>query len=640
MKKWFIVALSITMASMLGAQGLSFESLGDIDSIMEDNAFNEITNRYSATQLSFFPEQATRLGFDSANNKLDVRTPERDSQALRALRIIQEGLNQINRKKLSEQKKTEYDTLQARLQWEIKQIAQNRTSWDPILYAQAFDALQDLRIKILTYRDLQDRDLAERVHYLPGVAEQAQKNLVSPASFLAQIAMEKAYYAYLSFDEISQYILSRAQDDVSRNQVRTDSRNAKQAIKSMFDLFKKLAQENTDQDFRLGDKDYTARLQNYYFINQKPKLMTKFLAKNFQTAQQNLTKALSAFDLPPAATTQDIVIENIQVPDGEAAEAVTVSAIDQPEQLPAATPQQPEPPVSLGAKFYAISKLITRDVPNQNFIAALAAETKNLSQAFAQDFVLPLSNGTFTVKEMPTYYSYFYPYLFVPPFGTQTNPSFDMFLRLPSGNELAKQEILNRDFNTPTLKLLVAGQLIPGLAYRSAYNWQVLSSFRKLYPVPTLRNGWEVYSQHLANERGYIITDEEQLFLAWADYLRAVQAVADYSLHNRQMTYSEALNWLTEENGINKTTAETMLKQIATQPGEAVSYIYGYDALKNLRAKYQKKLGKKFLLSDFHAKLMNIGDVPPNRLEAEMENAYAREKSRVTQALTSPFYMN
>lgn len=640
MKKWVVSLWSIMLAAGLTAQGLSFESLGDIDSIMEDNALTEIINRYSATQLSFFPEQATRLGFDSANNKLDLRTPERDSQALRALRIVQEGLNQIDRKKLSEPKKTEYDTLQARLQWEIKQIAQNRTAWDPILYAQVFDSLQDLRIKNLTYRDLQDRDLTERVHYLPNVSEQAQKNLISPASFLAQIAMEKAYYAYLTFDEISQYLLSRAQDDVSRNQIRTDSRNAKQAIKAMFDLFKRLAQENTEQDFRLGDKNYEDKLQNYYFIHQKPKAITKFLAKNFQTAQQNLTKALAAFDLPPANTTEEVVLENIQVPDGESADAVTVSAIDQPEQLPTADAQQPEAPVSLGAKFYAISKLITGEVANQNFITALATETKTLSQAFAQDFVLPVSNGTFTVKEMPTYYSYFYPYLFVPPFGTQTNPSYDMFVRLPAGNELTKQEILNRDFNAPTLKLLITGQLVPGVAYRAAYNGQVLSSFRRLYPVPTLRNGWEVYAQHLANERGYIITDEEQLFLAWADYLRAVQAIADYSLHNRQMTYNEALNWLTEENGVAKTTAEAMLKQIAAQPGEAVSYIYGYDALKNLRAKYQKKLGKKFLLSDFHAKLMNIGDVPPSRLEAEMEHAYAREKSRVTQALTSPFYMN
>ena len=160
-----------------------------------------------------------------------------------------------------------------------------------------------------------------------------------------------------------------------------------------------------------------------------------------------------------------------------------------------------------------------------------------------------------------------------------------------------------------------------------------------MYHVPTLHNGWEVYAQHLAQEQGYIATDEELLFLAWADYVRAAQALADYYLHTRQFTYSDALNWLVEKNGFEKAQAETMLKQIAAQPGEAVSYIYGYEALKNLRAKYQKKQGKKFKLADFHAKLLSLGDIPPSRLEAEMENAYAIEKNRVTQALSTPFYM-
>ena len=241
---------------------------------------------------------------------------------------------------------------------------------------------------------------------------------------------------------------------------------------------------------------------------------------------------------------------------------------------------------------------------------------------------------------MPDYYAYTRAYMFLPPFGTQTNPTNDLFLRLPSGNELTKQEMLDRDFNGPTLKLLLAGQLVPGLYYRSAYNGNNLSSFRKMYPVPTLRNGWEVYAQHLASERGYIITDEELLYLAWADYVRAAAALVDFRLHMKQYTYADAYNFLTQENGFDKTQAETLLKQMARQPGEAVSYVYGYDAIKALREKYQKKEGKNFSLASFHSKLLNIGDIPPQRLEAEMEYAYELEKSHLTQALSMPFYLN
>ena len=199
--------------------------------------------------------------------------------------------------------------------------------------------------------------------------------------------------------------------------------------------------------------------------------------------------------------------------------------------------------------------------------------------------------------------------------------------------------MLRRDFNMPTIKLVVAGQILPGLAYRSVYREPRLSLFRKMYRIPTLRNGWEVYGQHLAQERGYIASDEELLFLAWADYVRAVKAMIDFNLHTQRFTYDEALNWLTENNGFDKTEAEQMIKQIVEQPGEAVSYLYGYDAIMALRAKYQKKLGKKFSLKDFHSKLMSLGDIPTNRLEAEMEHAYQVEKNRMSQALNTSFYM-
>ena len=644
MTKWVNLLLAVLSVSLVSAQGLDFDAVGDVDTIMEDNSLTEISNRYSAIQFSFFPEYATRLGFESANNRLDSRTPERDAQALRALRIIQENFNQLDRKKLSDPKKTEYDMLQARIKLDIQRLNQNPLNTDPLLYTEVFDTIQDLRMKNLTYPDLQKRDLTERFHNLPSTAEQAQKNLISSPAFIAQIAMEKAYYAYLTINEIADYLLSLAQDEVSRSQIRADAKDVQKAIKEMFELFKRMAQENAEKDFRLGDKQYTFILQNRYFIDQKPKVMSKFLTKNFKTAQQQLAKALATFDLPTAkSVTKEIVIENIQVPDGEAEEAVTVSTIDQPEQIPTTTqePAQPEEqPITLGAKFYAISKLLHNQVQNYNFIAAMADEAKQLSQSLVQNKVLPPSNGTFKVRELPTYYAYFTPYLFMPPFGMQTNPSYDFFIRLPHGNELTKQEMLNRDFNPPTLKLVLTGQLVPGLAYRASYSEYTISAFRKMYTVPTLRNGWEVYAQHLANERGYIITDDEQLLLAWADFLRAAQAFVDYNLHSQEMSYSEALNWLVNTNGIEKSTAEAMLKQVAAQPGEAVSYIYGYEALKNLRAKYQKKFGKKFSLADFHTKLMGLGNIPPDRLEVEMENAYAREKTHLTYLLTTPFYVN
>ena len=654
MKKLLCALLSFSLFFSPAVQAADLSGFDNIDAIMEDNALTDVANRYGAVQLSFFPEYATRIGFESADGRLDQRDAERDAQALRAYGIVEESLDEINRKELSEAKKTDYDVLKGRLAVDQWNLRRNRTVQDPLLYSQVFDAVYDLTMKTLNFQDLQDRDMAARLRALPDTAAEAENNLSEPPAFLAQLAMEDAYYAYLAFDTVPNYLNSRAQDDVSRAQLRAEAKASKEAVRSMFELFKQLAQDTENQEFRLGEEDFTFLLENYYFIDEKPRTLEKHLTQNFRAAQENLAQALEMFALPVAVQEAETVVEQMQVPGEEAQEGVTVSQLESGE-VPAAeetaeaaaAPQEAKnkkkdknAPLVLASDFYALSARLAKNVNEQDFAPALEREAASLAKFFAQDDTLPTSDVEFSIYKMPDYYAYTRAYMFLPPFGTQTNPTNDLFLRLPSGNELTKQEMLDRDFNGPTLKLLLAGQLVPGLYYRSAYNGNNLSSFRKMYPVPTLRNGWEVYAQHLASERGYIITDEELLYLAWADYVRAAAALVDFRLHMKQYTYADAYNFLTQENGFDKTQAETLLKQIARQPGEAVSYVYGYDAIKALREKYKKKEGKNFSLASFHSKLLNIGDIPPQRLEAEMEYAYELEKSHLTQALSMPFYLN
>ena len=654
MKKLLCALLSFSLFFSPAVQAADLSGFDNIDAIMEDNALTDVANRYGAVQLSFFPEYATRIGFESADGRLDQRDAERDAQALRAYGIVEESLDEINRKELSEAKKTDYDVLKGRLAVDQWNLRRNRTVQDPLLYSQVFDAVYDLTMKTLNFQDLQDRDMAARLRALPNTAAEAENNLSEPPAFLAQLAMEDAYYAYLAFDTVPNYLNSRAQDDVSRAQLRAEAKASKEAVRSMFELFKQLAQDTENQEFRLGEEDFTFLLENYYFIDEKPRKLEKRLTQNFRAAQENLAQALEMFALPVAVQEAETVVEQMQVPGEEAQEGVTVSQLESGE-VPAAeetaeaaaAPQEAKnkkkdknAPLVLASDFYALSARLAKNVNEQDFAPALEREAASLAKFFAQDDTLPTSDVEFSIYKMPDYYAYTRAYMFLPPFGTQTNPTNDLFLRLPSGNELTKQEMLDRDFNGPTLKLLLAGQLVPGLYYRSAYNGNNLSSFRKMYPVPTLRNGWEVYAQHLASERGYIITDEELLYLAWADYVRAAAALVDFRLHMKQYTYADAYNFLTQENGFDKTQAETLLKQMARQPGEAVSYVYGYDAIKALREKYQKKEGKNFSLASFHSKLLNIGDIPPQRLEAEMEYAYELEKSHLTQALSMPFYLN
>lgn len=625
----FALALPLGTGSVSAAD---FSSFDDIDAMMEDNALTSAANRYGAVILTFYPERATRLGYESANNKLDQRTKERDAQALAALQMVQESLNEVNRAKLSPAKRTDYDMLQAAIRLDARNLQNGQTANNPLYYTQALDAVYDLALKKLTVSDQQDKDLTARAQAIAATAKQAQSNLTDPSPFLSQLATEKAYYAYLAYDELADRMSANVQDDVSIAQVASDARAAKKNIKELFETFKKLAQETNTRDFRLGAEDYDFLLSNKYFITDKK--LGKTLDKNFKNAQKELKKALEPF---AGASAADLDDQMVVISDLNAAPTLEAAPEEAPKTEPKKAKKGEEIPPS-AQDFYAVSRTLqTAAQDNRNLLTEFAQDASDVYRLLVQNGFLPSGLTTrVAIREMPSYFAYTQSDFFLPPFGSQTTPSYDFFLRLPSGNALNKKAMLARDFNEPTRKLILTSQLIPGRYFQAALGKNV-SALRLSYPVPTLQNGWSVYAQHLAKEAGYIVTDQELLYLAWADYNRALAALLDYKLHTKNFSYADALNFLTQENGFDQDQAETLLKNIAAQPGEAVSYIAGYRAIEAVRAKYQKKLGKKFSPADFHAKLLSLGAVPPSALESEMENAYQREKDAVS--VSSSLYL-
>lgn len=596
--------------------GFDFEN---IDTLLEDNMLDDASNRYASVMLSFFPERATRLGFSSANSKLDDRSPRTAAQALSALRAVRENLAQVSPARLSAAKRADRALLESALNADIWNLEQNRIENDPLYYAQAFDSVYDILLKQTSSADKQRADLTARVNALPLVAAQAEKNLVQPPTFLSQQAMEKAYYAYLAFDEVTQFLLTGAEDEISAAQVRREGQTAKRAIKQMFELFKRLSQEKDAQDFRLGQEKYTRMLADRYQIDEKPAKLAKRLEKNFRQAQENLAAALDPFTLETAE-------EEITVVDG-LNDQPTVEALPQEKKKKAKKGKFVPPSAQ---EFYTVAQRVAAAPAEVDLIAGLTQDANSLAAFFEQDGTLPPKKVSFSVKPMPAYYAYTRAYLFVPPYGNQISPSTDFFLRLPSGNKLAKEEQLKRDFNAPTRKLLLAGELVPGRYYQTLAGAN-LSSSRRLYPSASTANGWSAYAQRLAKESGYIVTDDELLFLAWTEYRRAAAALADARLHAKQYSYTDAVNFFVTENGFTQEEAENILKDISARPGEAVSFVTGLEAVEDVRDKYAKKLGKKFVPAQFHAILLQAGNVPPAELEKEVGRLYEKAERQAKQ---------
>lgn len=608
--------LSLLLAACLGmftfppARAQEVFDFKDIDSLLEENTLVEVSNRYAAVLQNYLPERAARLGYTSTVSQLNNRSADAQSHTLRALQNVKEKLADVNVKNLSDAKKVDFRLLQNALNSDIRRTEQNQNN--PLYYAEVFDAVYDIYLDDSLSPVKKCADLSARLASLANTADQAEKNLSRPSAFLAQIAMEKAYYAYLSFDELAEYLIQNAPDDFSAAQARTDARNAKRSVRRMFDVFKKLSQAEDGQDFRLGEEAYAQLLSDEYQINLSTAKLVKKLETNTKTARQNLSAALELFLMQTDAEEEITLLKDSNDLPQTAPKKKTKKKKAKKGKLVLRNAQD----------FYAVAKRIFPAKTDENATSTLQHQATALSAELVQKNILSAVQTEFNVRPAPRYYAYMHAFVLRPAY-LGAAPQF--LLRLPTGNQLAKEEQLKRDFNTPVLKLLTAKQLVPGGYYQEAAgkNWSV---WRKSYPAPTTANGWQEYGALLAKEQNYIVADEELLFYAWDVYRRALAAETDAKLQTKRFSYTDALNYLTQENGLEQAEAEQMLKDLAARAGEAVSRQEGLEVWQNAREKFRKKLGKKFNEADFHKKALLIGNVPPADVEKEFSRLYEKDK--------------
>lgn len=586
---------------------------GNIDFLLTDNALDDAANRYASVTLTSEPERAGRLGFTSANAKLNDRSPRAQAAQLAALRAVRNALDEISAKQLSPSKRADLTLLKESMDDDIFALQQHRAESDPLYYAEALDAVYDVVLKPASSPRRQRADLTARLNDLKNVADQAEKNLANPSAFLARLAMEKTYYAYISFDELVDILVQDAEDDIAAAQIKNQANEAKRSIKKMFDLFKEQSQQESAADFRLGKEAYAEILKNRYQTTEPLAKLEKRFAQDFLSAQKQLAKALEPFAQDVSANEDEVtVIDGLN----------NQPIVEEQKKEPAKKEKKAKkgkfiPPTA--QDFYTVAKRITQAPAETDLPALLTQEANQLATLLTDNGLLPAGQVAFTVKPLPQYYAYTQSDLFLPPFGN--NARSDFFIRLPFGNRRAQAEQLVRDYNTPTRKLLTAQELVPGRFYQTAKT-AGLSAARRFYPAQSMADGWNEYALKLASEAGYIVTDDELLFLAWHNYRRAAAALVDMRLQSRQYSYNDAMDFLVGENGFTQEDAEALIKESALNPGKAVGYAAGLDALERARAKYAKKLGKKFSLADFHTKVLKAGNVSPNELADELERLY------------------
>jgi len=129
--------------------------------------------------------------------------------------------------------------------------------------------------------------------------------------------------------------------------------------------------------------------------------------------------------------------------------------------------------------------------------------------------------------------------------------------------------------------------------------------------ISIFSEGWGLYNEQLMQETGFFPNEKIHLRQLQLRLWRIARVIWDVSIHTGKMSYDEAVSLLSDRVGFLRWAAELEVDASAEAPGYRLGYFMGYSEIMKMREEFKAKMGPKFTLSDFHERLLKVGNMPP-----------------------------
>ena len=131
--------------------------------------------------------------------------------------------------------------------------------------------------------------------------------------------------------------------------------------------------------------------------------------------------------------------------------------------------------------------------------------------------------------------------------------------------------------------------------------------------------GWGLYSERLADEMGVYPSDLER---AW--YLAhlsdaAIGMAIDPAINTGRWTRQQAVDTMVMASGRPRWEAENYATRHLSTPGQIVTYAVGYREIMRLREEARRRLGDRFDIREFHARVLEDGEITLPMLTQKIE---------------------
>lgn len=186
-----------------------------------------------------------------------------------------------------------------------------------------------------------------------------------------------------------------------------------------------------------------------------------------------------------------------------------------------------------------------------------------------------------------------------------------------------------KTFNTTSgMESLFLHEAIPGHHYQISLTQESteLAKFRRFGGNNAYVEGWALYCESLGKELG-LYTDPYQYMGALGDEMhRAIRLVVDVAIHTKNMSREQAIKYMMDNEAISEQGATAEIERYMAIPAQALGYKIGALKIRELRSKYEKQMGDKFDLAEFHDQILKDGAMPLSVLEVKMDNWANKEK--------------
>lgn len=181
---------------------------------------------------------------------------------------------------------------------------------------------------------------------------------------------------------------------------------------------------------------------------------------------------------------------------------------------------------------------------------------------------------------------------------------------------------------TSGMESLFLHEAIPGHHYQISLQQEntALPKFMRFGWFGAYGEGWAHYCETLGPEFGLYTDPYQKMGYLSDQMLRAVRLVVDTGIHTGTMNREEAIQYFLNNISYDEASATAEIERYMAMPGQALGYKIGSLKIRELRDRYTKDLGSKFSLAKFHDEVLNQGCLPLDVLDRKMENWSKKQK--------------